>query len=117
MPSDNYYQVLATYKHRCKQRDIKWGLDRDVFFSLIIQDCFYCGQKPRNRNKLSAKVGYVSKYTALYNGLDRVRNTKGYILSNVVPCCKTCNSMKSKMSLKEFLKHVFRIYEKVSSKT
>ena len=42
----------------------------------------------------------------VYSGLDRVDNSIGYILENVVPCCVTCNSMKMAMSYNEFITHL-----------
>lgn len=33
----------------------------------------------------------------------RIDSTKGYVLSNVRPCCKVCNRAKGTLSLKEFL--------------
>lgn len=27
-------------------------------------------------------------------GLDRIENSKGYIISNVVPCCGSCNKIR-----------------------
>jgi hypothetical protein len=38
-------------------------------------------------------------------GLDRINNSFGYSLKNVVPCCPTCNSMKSKLTQEQFLLH------------
>jgi len=36
-------------------------------------------------------------------GVDRVDNSSGYMSSNCVPCCKTCNFMKLQSSAQEFI--------------
>ena len=45
----------------------------------------------------------------IYNGIDRLDPTRGYIAKNVVPCCKTCNVAKLRMSREEFLNWVWRV--------
>lgn len=44
------------------------------------------------------------------NGIDRVDNSLGYILSNVVSCCKICNYMKKDLSEQEFQDQCERVY-------
>jgi len=64
-----------------KQRNIIWTLDFTDFCSLIEEPCFYC------QNQLGAPVETGS-------GLDRLDNTRGYELGNVVSCCQQCNEIK-----------------------
>jgi hypothetical protein len=52
------------------------------------------------------KKYYNGEY--LYNGLDRVDNTKGYIISNIVSCCGQCNRAKGILSQEEFLQWLKR---------
>lgn len=53
--------------------------------------------------------GYQGTYGDFtYNGLDRVDNTRNHAVDNVVPCCTTCNWMKSKSGYDEFLAHIKR---------
>lgn len=47
----------------------------------------------------------------MYNGLDRLDNTKGYTKDNVAPCCTVCNSAKGTLTVTEFSEWVERIYE------
>lgn len=58
-----------------------------VLSATIICPCFYCGKFSKN--------GFV--------GIDRYDNTKGYILSNIKPCCKDCNMMKNDMPPQAFI--------------
>ena len=39
-------------------------------------------------------------------GLDRMDSTKGYILENVTPCCRTCNEKKSDISYARWMDFV-----------
>jgi hypothetical protein len=61
--------------------DKKKGRDNDipldVFTSLIQAPCDYCGTTEEAR------------------GLDRLDNSLGHLLSNVVPCCASCNSVRN----------------------
>lgn len=45
------------------------------------------------------------------NGIDRVDNNKGYTLNNCVPCCKTCNQAKHRLSQEYFIEWVEKIYK------
>lgn len=50
------------------------------------------------------------------NGLDRTNPDIGYIKSNVVSCCRTCNKMKARFGYDEFIKHITRMGKHLSSK-
>lgn len=76
-------QVFAHYRQTCYRRDRYWGISLEEFKIIAAKPCVYCGLPPSNKSH-----GYR------YSGLDRLDNTKGYRLSNVVPCCKRCNSVK-----------------------
>jgi hypothetical protein len=39
----------------------------------------------------------------IYNGVDRVDNTKGYTIENCVPCSKEANAMKMAFGHDEFI--------------
>lgn len=73
------------------------------FAKLIRSPCVYCGTPPNNttKRKTSANISY--------NGIDRIRNDEDYSVENSAPCCKTCNSMKSALTVSEFLKHVQKV--------
>lgn len=52
-----------------------WTLTKTEYNNLIKNPCTYCTLPIGNR-------GY---------GLDRIDNSKGYEINNVLPCCKDCN--------------------------
>lgn len=81
----------AWYLHKgnCLRRGTINKLTLKIFSQLISGNCAYCGSFPRN------SVLYL-RFTFLYQGIDRMDNSKGYIPGNVVPCCLECNSIKGK---------------------
>jgi len=93
-----YYQ----YKCQAKKRNFVFVLTREFFYEITQQNCFYCGKKPvQCGSRTQRRFGDY-----LYNGIDRVDNSKGYEKDNCVPCCKWCNIMKRDKSMSEFLKHI-----------
>lgn len=66
-------------RRRGEQRGFDWSISYADFQMLIVQICHYCNG-PLNETGVA---------------LDRKDNTKGYILDNVVPCCFSCNKVKS----------------------
>lgn len=66
-------------KKNAKKRKIIWNLDKDVYFNLINNPCYYCN----------------NIYTNCGVGLDRIDNSLGYEITNVIPCCKFCNMLRN----------------------
>lgn len=98
-------RLRQEYKYRDEQRhNGNFNISPYKFRKLTSQNCHYCEQEPRSKINRRTKVTYT------YNGLDRIDSDKGYILNNVVPCCQTCNTMKSDMSVDEFRDQVRRVY-------
>lgn len=94
--------VYRNYKRSADIKNVSFSLTKDQFMILTQLNCFYCGEKPQNVLNKHAS-------TFIYNGIDRVDNSKGYENDNVVPCCKRCNLMKRDLELNEFIKHIFKI--------
>ena len=61
-----------------KQRNYEWTIEKSTYAVLIAQPCYYHG-------------GDLSD-TGI--GLDRLDNTRGYHVNNVVPCCGICNFVR-----------------------
>jgi hypothetical protein len=101
----NLNTVYGIYKRTSKLRDLCFELTKNEFENLIIQNCHYCDRKPSNiMNRGNNKNNFI------YNGIDRVDNTKGYTLDNCVPCCYKCNKAKGTMPTNEFLDWVVEVY-------
>lgn len=85
-------QVILGYKRHARDRNLVWDLCYDDVKRIINEPCFYCGaEKTNTKITKNCKEGYS------YNGIDRVDNSKGYTIDNVVSCCKRCNTAKSNM--------------------
>lgn len=78
-------QVHYKYKAGAIKRNLEFNLTVEYFEKHFRVNCHYCGDKLKN-------VGF-----------DRVKNNKGYIESNVVPCCFCCNIMKRAQSKDDFI--------------
>ncbi len=88
------YGSLAWARQRAmwfNQYDKRQGLpsDGDITGSVLLEiskmPCFYCGE--------TYKVG-----------MDRIENTRGHEIKNVIPCCCSCNLTRGdRFSVKEFL--------------
>lgn len=97
----SFNEVYATYKRSAKIRGLEFNISEDDFKSMTSKNCHYCNTPPSNKMEKPNRNG-----SYVYSGLDRVDNSIGYILENVVPCCVTCNSMKMAMSYNEFITHL-----------
>jgi hypothetical protein len=79
------------YKATAKRRDIEFNLTLEQFTELWNKPCYYCGDEIKTI------------------GVDRVDNTKGYQVDNIVPCCAWCNKMKLNYTKEEFINHCEKI--------
>ena len=79
------YRREGAYRRDAKKRGLAYELTREQFLSFWQKPCAYCGDD----------IATV--------GLDRVDNARGYVIDNVVACCRLCNAMKSGMPLADFV--------------
>lgn len=100
-----FQKLLYTYKKNAKARGLEFNLSESEFRTLTKQNCFYCNSFPSSK----LQRGNKNEYNYIYNGIDRVDNTKGYSICNCVPCCKKCNRMKMDFSKKDFLEQIAKI--------
>ncbi len=86
----------SNFKSTAKARNLKVDITYDEHVALLAPNkCHYC-------SKALQETG---------SGLDRIDSNIGYLLSNVVPCCKICNVMKNNLETPEFLAHIEKIYK------
>jgi hypothetical protein len=102
--------IFRTYKSQARRRNLEWCLTIDEFKNITQLDCFYCGEKPSNK---AWRQRYYRGPDYIYNGIDRKDNNLGYEHGNVLPCCRTCNRMKSNYSYDDFLKKIHNIYKHI----
>lgn len=67
-----------------KKRGISFTLSYEDFVTFYQLPCHYCGDLTPSAN------------------FDRIDSSKGYELSNVVPCCRWCNVAKNDVSQDDF---------------
>lgn len=107
--------IYRAYKGGAKQRNLAFELTKEEFRALTSSDCYYCGSSPKlisygTKDRMTKEGLEYAAY--LYNGIDRIDNTKGYLIDNVVPCCFDCNRMKTDFTLDWFFSKIKTIYEK-----
>ena len=97
--------LILSYKTKAAERSHIWGLTDDQARKLFSSNCYYCGVAPYQVCRSNRSNGGF-----VYNGLDRLDNSRGYTPENVVSCCGPCNVAKRAMSESDFLKLVSNIY-------
>jgi len=101
--------VMKQYKNNAKSRKIHFELTKEELKSLISQDCYYCGSQPSNIVKTFSGRTKDNRSVS-YNGIDRLDNSKGYVLENCVPCCHFCNWAKKDKTVEQFRNWIKKIY-------
>ncbi|MCA9368142.1 hypothetical protein KC887_07870 [Candidatus Kaiserbacteria bacterium] len=106
----SFNKLFKLYKIGAAERGLRFSLTKKQFKELTSSNCFYCGDEPSRACKNNGKKGrFYGNY--IYNGIDRVDNSLGYLPKNCIPCCFECNQAKLTSSQDEFLKRVKKIYE------
>ncbi len=101
----NYYRVGA------RQRHLDFELTRLDVTNLIHTACHYCGDPPNNNCQVIREGGNIP---IKIGGIDRLDNSKGYILNNCVPCCYTCNKAKSMLSILQFRQWIIKVHNRIN---
>jgi hypothetical protein len=94
--------VNCHYRNAAKRNNRDFLLSKDDVKRLIYSPCHYCGVMGSNKYDDHQRKG-IGNESAMYNGIDRVDNSKGYELDNCVPCCKICNRAKRELKYREFI--------------
>ena len=79
-PEGRYKQ----YKYKAKERGLSFELSFEQFCGLWQKPCTYCG----------ASIDTI--------GIDRVDNSIGYNIKNIVSCCFSCNTKKGQMTCEQW---------------
>jgi hypothetical protein len=99
-------RIFRDYRNNAKRRSLVWELTIEQFHELVTDDCYYCGAPPYAVCDEPDLNGIF-----VWNGINRVDNTLGYPLSNVVTCCAICNHAKCAMPERDFLSWIERVAE------
>jgi len=86
-------KAYRRYVYNAKTRGLEFLLSFDEFYRLSQQPCYYCGELNTN-----VELSEFENGDFLYNGIDRVNNSGGYVIDNCVSCCIKCNVIKKGIS-------------------
>lgn len=100
-------KIFRVYQFNARSRGLTWELTGTDFERLTGQHCYYCGNPPSMTAWSESSGG--AKW--IYNGIDRIDNSKGYTADNAVSCCKICNHAKVDMTFDEFIAWIARLTE------
>ena len=86
------------YQERAKEKNSQFALSFEDFRETINLPCIYCG----------FNEGIV--------GIDRIDSSVGYLIDNIVPCCKVCNYMKLDHSIDGWFTYMSEIFDNMGFK-
>jgi cytochrome c5 len=99
--------VWNEYVNGSQKRKLQFDLTREQFRDLITKNCHYCDSPPSSvKLKYQASTNW-GKF--VYNGIDRMDNSKGYTSSNSITCCSSCNIAKGTLSYYDFIEKARKI--------
>lgn len=90
-PNKRKYKSYKNSDLKKKRDTVEWLIAREI----MQKPCYYCRQKPSN-------------------GLERIDNSLGHSLENILPCCEKCNIIlgdipfEAKNLLKDGLKKIYK---------
>lgn len=92
----------------------EFSLKLEDFNRLTSSNCYYCNARP---SKISFNTKSNNWGAYIYNGIDRMNNSIGYIIENCVSCCAICNWAKNNRDINEFKQYISNVYQNVADKT
>lgn len=88
-------------KYRARIRNLEFSIEKEWYTGVVSGNCEYC------RFPIGPTVC----------GLDRIDNSKGYLMSNVLPCCYECNCARNdNFSVEEMRKYIGPAIRKIKLK-
>src|ERR1700733_11330148 len=102
-----YWEANAMDIWKISYRDADFSFVQ--FVNLTQLSCGHCGKPPSNKADRGKKLRTEKPIQAtafIYNGLDRIDNSKGHSLDNVIPSCATCNFARRNMPIEAFYAHI-----------
>ncbi|MEE9214912.1 MAG: hypothetical protein V3U54_08980, partial [Thermodesulfobacteriota bacterium] len=77
-----------------------WSLSFKLFSTLVNHPCTYC----------------QGSLDGTGTGLDRINNQYGYSQKNVIPCCGTCNRMRSDKFTVNEMRRIGKLLQQIYKK-
>lgn len=109
--SDEHYKRIVqnvqwqATRNNARTRGLSFDLTVEFIWEMSQRRCKYCKRLPFRKAAVPVQTELIlNEYnTIIYtNGLDRVDNTVGYQVDNVVACCRPCNIAKNNMTAEEW---------------
>lgn len=89
-------------KKQARRRGIEMQISFDQYTEIIKHNkCYYCD------TTLTGTTGTTG------HSLNRIDSDKGYLVSNVRPCCKFCNTIMSNFTKDELKTRVYKIIKRM----
>ncbi len=111
---DNYgaikRKIYRRYKYGAIERNLIFDLSFDYFISIIEKKCYYCNAEGYIKTSTNKNHPFYKS-----NGIDRIDSYNGYVIGNVVPCCRNCNVSKNDKTQKEFAEWIINVYNNLPS--
>lgn len=96
-----FNDLYGSYKRRAKKKQLEFNLSKEDFKAITSKNCYYCGKKPSHQLKIKYNR-YNGSY--IYNSIDRINNSVGYIIENCIAACGDCNKMRNSILTVEEMK-------------
>ncbi|HET8689516.1 MAG TPA: hypothetical protein VFM18_23135, partial [Methanosarcina sp.] len=106
-----YRLAMKRIKNDARSAGRVFEIDLEDFKTISQLPCHYCGSPPSNVLTYKSNAGIFTR-EFIYTGMDRVDNSIGYVLTNVVPCCIICNRAKNNMPYDDFIAWIARLSER-----
>jgi hypothetical protein len=97
-------RIYNTYRSNAKTKGREFSISKELLSTLLQQPCTYCG-------RIGQSSFTYGDFTLLYNGIDRVDSSRGYVKDNVTTCCSRCNRGKLDLSVEEFKNWIEIVYD------
>lgn len=93
-------EKYKTSKRQAYSRKLNFTLTIEQYIELSKLNCFYCDHEVKSKS----------------SGLDRIDNSKGYHIDNVVRCCSFCNYIRGNLLTTEETKSIVNLLKKLRKK-
>lgn len=109
-----YDPIDLSAKRTWEKRYMDGSLTFEEFKTLSQQQCYYCLASPSNvanwyKSDKRSSQERIDAANFIYNGLDRVDNSRPHDSDNVVPCCFRCNVAKMCMTRGDFHNQIVKM--------
>lgn len=116
----SFNSLYHRYTYNAKLNKNDFLLTKEQFKFITSNKCNYCDNLPNKQfpsNETIHKLNELGKRINgcyIYNGIDRLDNTKGYTIENSVSCCEDCNYIKSDWNIDDLKIHLEKMLKKLN---